>query len=174
MQCAGRRRCSWDARMMNCSWVGFPPLSPQRSFRYSTVVPPCLFPPGNSELFNTLVNPDAVPSMRMNHFLYVVPGSHRDPRTAAQRALSNDSAAPADQLAMPGAIGVHLRGKCHVLARGFLSSNSRLQWAKRYTTTTTSFTAPRAARTDHGRHCTRAWGTHVVGLHVQVIYCNTV
>jgi len=41
--------------------------------------------------------------------LYVVPGSHRVPRTAAQRALSNEPAAPANPLAMPGAIGVNLR-----------------------------------------------------------------
>ncbi|KAH9984914.1 hypothetical protein BJV77DRAFT_1062082 [Russula vinacea] len=41
--------------------------------------------------------------------LYVVPGSHRVLRTAAQRSLSNDTAAPADPLAMPGAIGVNLR-----------------------------------------------------------------
>lgn len=41
--------------------------------------------------------------------LYIVPGSHRVSRTAAQRALSSDTA-PADPLAMPGAIGVHLRG----------------------------------------------------------------
>jgi len=41
--------------------------------------------------------------------LYIVPGSHRAPRTAAQRALSSDTTAPADPLAMPGAIRVTLR-----------------------------------------------------------------
>jgi hypothetical protein len=41
--------------------------------------------------------------------LYVVPGSHRVPRTAAQRAMSSNTIAPADPLAMPGAIGVTLK-----------------------------------------------------------------
>jgi len=41
--------------------------------------------------------------------LYVVPGSHRVPRTAAQRAMSSNTIAPTDPLAMPGAILVTLQ-----------------------------------------------------------------
>ncbi len=41
--------------------------------------------------------------------LYVVPGSHRVPRTPAQRALSSDTMAPSDPLAMPGATRVTLK-----------------------------------------------------------------
>ena len=41
--------------------------------------------------------------------LYVVPGSHRVPRTLAQRALSSNTIAPTDPLAMPGAIRVILK-----------------------------------------------------------------
>jgi len=41
--------------------------------------------------------------------LYVVPGSHRVPRTAAQRAMSRNTIAPTNPLAMPGAILVTLQ-----------------------------------------------------------------
>ncbi|KAI0247337.1 hypothetical protein BJV78DRAFT_1246615 [Lactifluus subvellereus] len=51
--------------------------------------------------WNTALHDDAC--------LYIVPGSHQVPRTAAQRALSSDTAAPVDPLAMPGAIRVALK-----------------------------------------------------------------
>jgi hypothetical protein len=57
--------------------------------------------------------------------LYIVPGSHRVPRKAAQRALSSDSTAPADPLAMPGAIVVHLNGNV-AYSRVVFLSNLRL------------------------------------------------
>ncbi|KAG8743750.1 hypothetical protein FRC10_011470 [Ceratobasidium sp. 414] len=41
--------------------------------------------------------------------LYVVPGSHRVPRSAEQRALSMTQDAPADPMEMPGAICVKLK-----------------------------------------------------------------
>ncbi|QRV85508.1 phytanoyl-CoA dioxygenase [Ceratobasidium sp. AG-Ba] len=41
--------------------------------------------------------------------LYVVPGSHREPRTPEQRALSSTQDAPPDPLTMPGAICVRLQ-----------------------------------------------------------------
>ena len=41
--------------------------------------------------------------------LYVVPGSHRVPRTPAQRAMSSNTIAPTDPLTMSGAIGVTLK-----------------------------------------------------------------
>lgn len=43
--------------------------------------------------------------------LFVVPGSHRQPRTPEQRALSISQEAPADPMAMPGAICVTLQGQ---------------------------------------------------------------
>ncbi|KAI9455672.1 hypothetical protein BJY52DRAFT_1121710 [Lactarius psammicola] len=41
--------------------------------------------------------------------LYVVPGSHRFPRTPAQRAMSSNTIAPTEPLALPGAIRVILK-----------------------------------------------------------------
>ncbi|KAF8604329.1 hypothetical protein BDV93DRAFT_555602 [Ceratobasidium sp. AG-I] len=41
--------------------------------------------------------------------LFVVPGSHRQPRTPEQRALSISQEAPADPMTMPGAICVKLK-----------------------------------------------------------------
>ena len=48
-------------------------------------------------------------ALREDSSLYIVPGSHRVPRTAAQRAMSSNSIAPTDPLAMPGAIQVTLK-----------------------------------------------------------------
>lgn len=47
--------------------------------------------------------------------LFVVPKSHREPRTPEQRAQSSTQDAPADPLTMPGAICVKLKGQI----RGF-------------------------------------------------------
>ncbi|CUA76568.1 hypothetical protein RSOLAG22IIIB_06351 [Rhizoctonia solani] len=41
--------------------------------------------------------------------LFVVPGSHREPRTPDQRALSSSQEAPSDPMDMPGAICVKLK-----------------------------------------------------------------
>jgi hypothetical protein len=48
-------------------------------------------------------------ALREDSSLYVVPGSHRVPRTPAQRAMSKNTIAPADPLAMPGAIQLTLK-----------------------------------------------------------------
>jgi len=47
-------------------------------------------------------------ALREDSSLYVVPGSHRVPRTPAQHAMSSNTIAPSDPLAMPGAIQVTL------------------------------------------------------------------
>ena len=41
--------------------------------------------------------------------LYLVPGSHRVPRTPAQRTMSSNTIAPTDPLAMPGATRLTLK-----------------------------------------------------------------
>ncbi|EIW52950.1 uncharacterized protein TRAVEDRAFT_75172 [Trametes versicolor FP-101664 SS1] len=48
-------------------------------------------------------------ALREDSCLYVVPGSHKVPRTPAQRALSSTLDPPTDPLTMPGAIRVALR-----------------------------------------------------------------
>jgi hypothetical protein len=48
-------------------------------------------------------------ALREDSALYVVPGSHRVPRTLAQRAVSSNTIAPTDPLAMPGAMWVTLK-----------------------------------------------------------------
>lgn len=48
-------------------------------------------------------------ALREDSCLYVVPGSHKVPRTPAQRALSSTLDPPTDPLTMPGAIRVSLR-----------------------------------------------------------------
>ncbi|KAI9439363.1 hypothetical protein H4582DRAFT_2076056 [Lactarius indigo] len=48
-------------------------------------------------------------ALREDSSLYVVPGSHRVPRTPAQRAMSSSTITPTDPLAMPGAIRVTLK-----------------------------------------------------------------
>jgi hypothetical protein len=53
--------------------------------------------------------PMAHSALHEDSSLYVVPGSHRVPRTAAQRAMSSNTIAPTDPLAMPGAMGVTLK-----------------------------------------------------------------
>ncbi|CAE6402993.1 unnamed protein product [Rhizoctonia solani] len=51
--------------------------------------------------WNTALHDDAC--------LFVVPGSHREPRTPDQRALSSTQEAPKDPMEMPGAICVKLK-----------------------------------------------------------------
>lgn len=53
--------------------------------------------------------PMAHSALREDSSLYVVPGSHRVPRTPAQRAMSSNTIAPIDPLTMPGAIRVTLK-----------------------------------------------------------------
>ncbi|KAI0667447.1 hypothetical protein C8Q78DRAFT_994134 [Trametes maxima] len=48
-------------------------------------------------------------ALRTDSCLYVVPGSHKAPRTPSQRALSSTPNPPKDPLAMPGAIKVTLQ-----------------------------------------------------------------
>ena len=46
--------------------------------------------------------------------LYVVPGTHKQPRTNEQRIQSSTMEAPSDPFDMPGAIPVHLKGKFQI------------------------------------------------------------
>ncbi len=55
--------------------------------------------------------------------LYVIPGSHRVPRTPVQRAMSSDTIAPTDPLTMPGAIQVTLNRTSEMADNIYLHTN---------------------------------------------------